>query len=99
MLGRLYEFQDGMSQQAGHSHAQGNWLSNVGIAWVNMNRKYLPASDEWMNRKSALVRLESYGFIERIPGNPTSEGSEMAQVPYALLPLGREFYEYVRSFN
>jgi hypothetical protein len=96
MLSRLYEFQEGLSRQSGHSVNQGNWLMNVMNGWVNMNRKYPPTSDQWMHRKSALVRLESYGFVDRVPGSPTSEGSEMGQAPYALLPLGREFCEYIR---
>jgi hypothetical protein len=97
VLDQIYEFQEGLSRQEGHVVNQSNWLGNVAHAWGAMIRKYTATPIQWMHRKSALVRLQSYGFIERIPGNPTGEGSELGQAPYALLPLGRDFYEYSRS--
>jgi hypothetical protein len=93
ILRQMYEFQGGLSGQAGHSFNQENWLRNVQLQWGQMNKKY-PPGDEWMMRKSALVRLQSYGFIEQIRGGGTSERSELGQSAYALLPLGRDFHEY-----
>jgi hypothetical protein len=99
VLGQIYEFQNGLVSQPGHSVNQSHWISNIGVRWNEMNRKYSETEQLWMNKKSAYLRLEGYGFIKRSATSPTSEGHQIAQTAYALLPLGKEFIEYVGEFT
>jgi hypothetical protein len=93
----IYERQAALSQAYGLAQDRTQWLHNVNRQWADMNRLHPQGSEGWMHRKSALVRLQSYGFLEQVERNITAEGSEVGQSPYALLPLGKEFCDYTMA--
>lgn len=73
------------------------WLYNVQRLWAQMNKTQPPSSERWVHQKSVCVRLQGYDFLEQGERSLTAEGSKVGQAPYALLPLGKEFCDYIRA--
>ena len=95
LLKLIYETQVDL-KPPGPTRSREEWLLNIQQRWARINTTHPPDSEGWMHRKSACVRLQSYGFLEQTERTKTGVGSETGQAPYALLPLGKEFWEYAR---
>jgi hypothetical protein len=94
LLRVICESQAGLAKVLGKVYSPEIWLSQIQRLWGEMNAMHKPSPEQWMHRKSALVRLQGYGFLEQVERVSTAQGSEVGQSPYALLPLGRDFCDY-----
>jgi hypothetical protein len=82
------------SQTAGYV-GDSQIISEMQMAWPSLLARLRESEISDASRKSALVRLQSFGLVERLEPNITA--TSPGDTPYILLEMGKQFLDYLRG--